>query len=88
MASPPSPPPFKIAICGGGLGGLATLLSFLHSLPPTFSFFLYEKDDNLTSRTTGYGLTLTYNPKGPLAKLGVLELVAVMDCPSRSHYVS
>ena len=38
-----------------------------------------------------YGLTLTYNPSmsmsAPLSKLGLLETVARMDCPSRSHYV-
>jgi len=32
-------------------------------------------------------MTLTYDPKGPLAKLGVLEEVAKRDCPSRCHYV-
>ena len=32
-------------------------------------------------------MTLTYNPKGVLAQLGVLEEVAVSDCPSRFHYL-
>ena len=35
----------------------------------------------------GYGMTITYNPDGPLAKLGVLESVAKEDCPSRCHYI-
>ena len=38
-------------------------------------------------RGHGYGLTLTYNSKGPLAKLGILEDLASRDTPSRSHYV-
>ena len=38
-------------------------------------------------RGHGYGLTLSYNTKGPLAKLGILEDLASRDTPSRSHYV-
>eukprot|EP00984_Skeletonema_dohrnii_P033474 scaffold30177_cov67-Skeletonema_dohrnii-CCMP3373.AAC.4 len=32
-------------------------------------------------------MTLTYDPNGPLQKLGVLEEVAKRDCPSRCHYL-
>lgn len=32
-------------------------------------------------------MTLTYDPNGPLARLGVLEEVAKRDCPSRAHYI-
>ena len=32
-------------------------------------------------------MTITYNPDGPLAKLGILEEVAQDDCPSRCHYI-
>ena len=39
----------------------------------------------LSANTTG--MTLTYDPKGPLARLGVLEEVAKRDCPSRSHFI-
>jgi 2-polyprenyl-6-methoxyphenol hydroxylase-like FAD-dependent oxidoreductase len=46
-----------------------------------------ERDPSLNFQKEGYGLTLTYNPKGPLAALGVLETVAQADCPSRSHYL-
>ncbi|KAL7555212.1 hypothetical protein ACHAWF_018858 [Thalassiosira exigua] len=35
----------------------------------------------------GYGMTLSYDPAGPLASLGILEDVAIRDCPSRCHYL-
>ena len=54
---------------------------------------LYERDEHFHALKDGHGLTLTYNnPKktsitAPLAKLGILERVARMDCPLRSPYV-
>ena len=48
---------------------------------------IYERDHQLSDRKEGYGMTLTYNPSGPLAHLGILESVARRDCPSRSHYL-
>ena len=102
--------PIKVAVVGGGLGGLSTTLSILQlqqkfftpavtnssssPLPATpnkpnkiFSVFCYERDQTFADRRNGYGLTLTYNPSGPLGKLGLLETVAKHDTPSRSHYV-
>ena len=74
-----------LAIIGGGLGGLSTLLSLLKS--GFTNCKCYERDLNFSDRMNGYGLTLSYNPKGPLGKLGVLEKVAREDCKSREHYV-
>jgi 2-polyprenyl-6-methoxyphenol hydroxylase-like FAD-dependent oxidoreductase len=48
---------------------------------------IYERDLHATDRKEGYGMTLTYNPAGPLAQLGILESIARRDCPSRSHYL-
>ena len=48
---------------------------------------IYERDKLASDRKEGYGMTLTYNPKGPLAQLGILESIAKRDCPSRSHYL-
>jgi hypothetical protein len=101
------PPPIKVAVVGGGLGGLSATLSILKlsidkaplsadaplsnstaSKPnETFAVTCYERDAAFTDRRNGYGLTLTYNPKGPFGKLGLLEKVARHDTPSRSHYV-
>lgn len=47
---------------------------------------IYERDSCQNERREGYGMTLTYDPVGPLAKLGILEEVAQKDCPSRCHY--
>jgi 2-polyprenyl-6-methoxyphenol hydroxylase-like FAD-dependent oxidoreductase len=47
---------------------------------------IYERDSCQNERKEGYGMTLTYDPVGPLAKLGILEDVAQKDCPSRCHY--
>lgn len=48
---------------------------------------IYERDQHATDRKEGYGMTLTYNPSGPLAQLDILESIARQDCPSRSHYL-
>ena len=37
---------------------------------------IYERDTCQNERREGYGMTLTYDPSGPLAKLGILEKVA------------
>lgn len=39
------------------------------------------------ARREGYGLTLSYNPKGPLAHLDLLDDLAQLDCPSKCHYI-
>lgn len=76
----------KIGIVGGGIGGLSTALALKRA---GFSHVVvYERDECFDQyRRDGYGLTLTYNPKGPLAKLGILEQVCLHDTPSRSHYL-
>ena len=74
----------EIAIVGSGLSALSCALSLLSCGFVNIS--LYERDSSISDRRDGYGLTLTYNPKGPLASLGLLEDVAQKDCPSRSHY--
>lgn len=80
----------NIAIIGGGIGGLSTALSL--QLAGFSNVHVFERNDAPTNREQrkrrdGYGLTLTYNPKGPLAKMGILEELAQRDTPSRSHYV-
>lgn len=74
-----------IAIVGCGIAGLSTAISLLNAGFQNISIF--ERDTCQNSRREGFGLTLTYNPKGPLARLGILEQVAQQDCPSRSHYI-
>lgn len=75
----------RIVIIGGGLAGLSCAIALEQAGYTQVS--LYERDNSLEQQKEGYGLTLTYNPKGPLAALGVLEQVAQKDCPSRSHYI-
>ena len=75
----------KIAIIGSGMGGLSAALSLKQA--GFANVIVYERDAHFSERRDGYGLTLSYNEKGPLAKLGLLETVARVDCPSRSHYV-
>lgn len=75
----------SIAIVGGGLGGLGAALSLEQQ--GFTNVTVYERDASPSDAMEGYGLTLTYNPKGPLAKMGILEQVAQQDCPSRSHYI-
>lgn len=78
----------KIAIIGAGIGGLSTALSLQRA--GFHNIHVFEKrcePKKQQKRRDGYGMTLTYNPKGPLAKLGILEELAEKDTPSRSHYV-
>lgn len=74
-----------IVIIGSGLGGLGAAISLEQAGFTNIEIF--ERDASAWSRREGYGLTLTYNPKGPLAQMGLLEEVAQRDCPSRSHYI-
>jgi len=77
----------SIAIVGGGIAGSAAALSLQQAGFTRVK--VYERDKGLHNENKqrhGYGMTLTYNPKGPLAKLGVLEELAQLDTPSRSHY--
>lgn len=75
----------SIVIVGSGLAGLSVAISLEQAGFANIS--IYERDENFESQKEGYGLTLTYNPKGPLASLGCLESAANEDCPSRSHYL-
>lgn len=75
----------KVVIVGAGLAGLSVALSLRRA---GFRHIeIYERDPSLDYQKEGYGLTLTYNPKGPLSNLGILETVAQHDCPSRSYYL-
>lgn len=75
----------RIAIIGSGLGGLGAAISL--ELAGFTNIVVLERDASFGARREGYGLTLSYNPKGPLAHMGLLEQVAQHDCPSRSHYM-
>lgn len=74
-----------IAIIGCGLSGLSTAIALEQS--GFTDVTIYERDLSFEARRDGYGLTLIYNPRGVLAQLGVLEDIALSDCPSRCHYL-
>jgi hypothetical protein len=74
-----------VMIVGSGLAGLSCALSLEQAGYQNIS--LFERDVDFDAQKEGYGLTISYNPKGALAKLGLLEQVAQSDCPSRSHYI-
>lgn len=75
----------RVVVVGAGLAGISAALSLERAGYSQIA--VYERDGSFDEQKEGYGLTLSYNPKGPLAKLGVLEEVAQQDCPSRSHYL-
>jgi hypothetical protein len=75
----------QIVIVGCGLAGLSAAISLEQA--GFENVVIVERDASLASQKEGYGLTLSYGPKGPLAALGLLEEVAQHDCPSRSHYL-
>jgi hypothetical protein len=74
----------RIAIVGSGLGGLSAAICLEQAGFTNVTVYEKRQSDQLPP---GYGLTLTYNPKGALAQMGLLEEVASRDCPSRSHYM-
>eukprot|EP00596_Hydrurales_sp_CCMP1899_P009411 CAMPEP_0119046332 /NCGR_PEP_ID=MMETSP1177-20130426/45912_1 /TAXON_ID=2985 /ORGANISM="Ochromonas sp, Strain CCMP1899" /LENGTH=163 /DNA_ID=CAMNT_0007019335 /DNA_START=70 /DNA_END=558 /DNA_ORIENTATION=+ len=75
---------FKIVIVGGGIGGLASALALQQV---GFKVKVYERDIQFDDRRQGYGLTLTNNPKGPLADLDLLKECVARDCPSNAHWI-
>ncbi len=60
----------KIAIIGGGIGGVALAVACLHRGIP---FILYERDESFDARSQGYGLTLQQASKA-IEGLGILSL--------------
>lgn len=84
---PIDPSSIRIAIVGAGLCGLATAVALEQVLGDDASITIYERDSSLESRREGYGLTLSYRPNGTLDKLGILDELSDLDCPSRSHYI-
>lgn len=77
-----------VAIIGGGLSGLACALALqMKNTGVIKDIKVYERDVNFDERRQGFGLTLTNNPKGPLAELGVLSECIAKNCPSTCHYV-
>lgn len=86
-----------VAIIGSGLASLAAALAIINmqnekqssavATTTTYQITIYERDKSFSDRKEGYGMTLTYDPNGPLQNLGVLEEVAKRDCPSRCHYL-
>lgn len=75
----------KICIIGSGLGGLGAALSLEKA--GFHNIVIFERDVSFDARREGYGLTLSYNPKGPLAHLDLLDDLAQLDCPSKCHYI-
>jgi 2-polyprenyl-6-methoxyphenol hydroxylase-like FAD-dependent oxidoreductase len=60
----------KLAIIGGGIGGVALAVACLHRGIP---FTLYERDSNFEARSQGYGLTLQQASKA-IEGLGIFSL--------------
>lgn len=59
-----------VAIIGAGIGGVALAVACLHRGIP---FTLYERDDNFSDRSQGYGLTLQQASKA-IEGLGIFSL--------------
>jgi 2-polyprenyl-6-methoxyphenol hydroxylase-like FAD-dependent oxidoreductase len=78
----------QICIVGTGLAGLSTALA-LQKQQCWQNVHIFDRDASLEARKEGYGMTITYNPRGVLGQNGldILEELALADCPSRSHYM-
>jgi salicylate hydroxylase len=75
---------FSVAIIGGGIAGLGAALALQQK---GFRVSVFERDSLFEDRRQGYGLTLTNNPKGPLADLNLLDECIARDCPSNAHWI-
>lgn len=73
-----------IAIIGGGLGGISAAIALQQK---GFNATIFERDQCFSNRKQGYGMTITNNPKGPLAELGVLDEVLANNCVSKHHWI-
>ncbi|MFL9829690.1 NAD(P)/FAD-dependent oxidoreductase [Flavobacterium sp. ST-87] len=62
----------RVAIIGGGIGGIALAVACLHRGIP---FTIYERDSGFDSRSQGYGLTLQQASKA-IEGLGIFSLEA------------
>ncbi len=71
----------KIAIIGGGIGGMALAVACIHREIP---YTLYERDENFNARSQGYGLTLQQASKA-IEWLGIFDLENVIT--STRHVV-
>jgi len=81
-----APKTCHIAIIGSGLGGISAALAIINmqnekqssadDATTTYQITIYERDKSFSDRKEGYGMTLTYDPNGPLQKLGVLEEIS------------
>lgn len=60
----------SVAIIGGGIGGVALAVACLHRGVP---FTLYERDNDFSARSQGYGLTLQQASKA-IEGLGIFSL--------------
>ena len=60
----------QVAIIGGGIGGVALAVAFLHRGIP---FTLYERDAGFSTRSQGYGLTLQQASKA-IEGFGIFSL--------------
>ncbi len=76
----------KIAVIGGGLAGFSIAIMLKKS--GFTSVTVYERDECLSQRRQGYGLTLLQGITA-LKTLGhnCFDRVKMIDTPSRSHYI-
>lgn len=76
-------PRLNIGIVGGGISGVACAIALQKE---GHVVKVFERDVSFGDRKQGYGLTLTNNKSGPLAKLGLLDECVAKDCPSYYHW--
>ena len=73
-----------VCIIGGGVGGLAAAAALSDV---GVACLVFERDASLEARRAGYGMTLSSDPRGPLAHLKILERCRELDCASTAHWV-
>merc|ERR1712137_231897 len=71
----------KVAIVGGGMGGL-TLARLIQQKAPEVQVYVYERDDDQTSRTQGY--LLGVDDSGVSVLQNIIPNVHDLGCPESS----
>lgn len=74
----------ELGIVGGGIGGLAAGVALRQI---GVQCVVYERDSSLHERQQGFGMTLSSDERGPLARLGILTQCEELNCESRCHWV-
>ncbi|KAG0707085.1 hypothetical protein DFH29DRAFT_1066512 [Suillus ampliporus] len=87
MSLPSSPPKFRVAICGAGIGGLALAITIGKFAGHNIHIDLYEAHDTIS--TAGVGIVLSRRTSEVMQEFGVYEEISRVSTkpPFPNHWI-